>query len=1046
VADDVALYLAGKPIKARPVGRIQRAVRLVRRNPVTSSLVTLLALSLIAGAAIGIALAIKASRYADDSKHHLYVAHMNLAQQYWDAGRAGPVLDILRRYIPKEGEEDIRGWEWHYQWSLCHRELRRFGEWKAGVQCVAVSPDGTLTAAASDDGLIQVFDTATGDLRARLTEHQDAAYALAFSPDGAVLASGGVDRTIRLWDVSGFKFQVSGSKSATPLPGGEKPAVGQSNVKPETSNQKRNPNLKPIATLSRHTNDIRGLAFSPDSSQLVSSSEDGNAWLWDMKTHEALRSVHTGPARAIAFHPDGQRFACAARDGVIHLWNIATVEKTASWPAHSDNVYGLAFNRAGSRLFSAGTDCVINCVDTSTDDEVWSVKHAAGFNCLALAEDERILAVGCDDQTIRLYDAVTGEVVDIYRGHTNWVQGTAFLSDGSRVVSASSDGTVRLWNELCADEGRALTGHELQVTSVAYSPDGRTIATASIDGVITLFDPTVGLLRRRLFGPTFGATVVAFGPYGRRLAAGSVDRTVYLWNMPDLRDDKILRGHTDSLGGVAFGNDGKLLASSSADETVHVWDSEQQRARHTFRANAGSAFSVAFSPDDKWLVSGHDDGAARLWSVDDGELRCVCRGHGRNVRGVCFSPEGDWFASSGGDGTIRLWSSSTGTELQKLSGHDGTVFSISVSADSSRIVSGGQDQTVKLWDIRSGQELRTFRFGEPVRSVAFSPDGRQIVASGANGAVRIWEAARAGKSGFGSPSEATVTEIDREALGLVIGLMERGLTKPQAQALLPPEGRVLERGESLPLSATTSVPARIAALAILDEFPLDEFASRAGHRLADAGDWRAAAAAFGRACEASPHDCEHWCMLALCKLKGGNHEGYLEVCRAMVQQFKNDERLAVINRLLTTCLVVPGMPPDELEPFAKRLDSRIHVFKDNEWLDCARRIMLARIALRRGDTNTAEQFIYTAPAINTDGIQWYSLRAIVQAVRGKTEAHQSLAQADQYFNGAPMHWSARVIYEFVREEARVAIERHLAGDAATTGGVEKSGDRIDPRQ
>jgi serine/threonine protein kinase len=228
VADDLAFFLAGKPIKARPLGRIQRAVRLVRRNLVTSSLVSLLALSLIAGAAIGIVLAIQASRYADDSKHHLYVAHMNLAQQYWDAGRAGPVLDILRRYIPKEGEEDIRGWEWHYQWSLCHRELRRFGEWKAGVQCVAVSPDGTLTAAASDDGLIQLFDTATGDRLVRIMEHKGAVYALTFSPDGAILASGGVDRHIRVWRI-GSKFKVQGLKSEqpqavakTPLPTGER--------------------------------------------------------------------------------------------------------------------------------------------------------------------------------------------------------------------------------------------------------------------------------------------------------------------------------------------------------------------------------------------------------------------------------------------------------------------------------------------------------------------------------------------------------------------------------------------------------------------------------------------------------------------------------------------------------------------------------------------------------------------------------------------------------------------------------------------------------
>jgi hypothetical protein len=119
-----------------------------------------------------------------------------------------------------------------------------------------------------------------------------------------------------------------------------------------------------------------------------------------------------------------------------------------------------------------------------------------------------------------------------------------------------------------------------------------------------------------------------------------------------------------------------------------------------------------------------------------------------------------------------------------LAGHDGTVFSVDVSPDASRIVSGGQDQSVKLWDVRSGQELRAIRFGEPVRSVAFSPDGRQIAASGTNGTVRIFEAAHSGRQGFESSRDTAVQSINREALGLVIHFMERGLTKSKARQLL----------------------------------------------------------------------------------------------------------------------------------------------------------------------------------------------------------------------------------------------------------------------
>src|SRR5882672_3649947 len=53
----------------------------------------------------------------------LYAAHMNLAMQAWEAKGMGRMRELLERYIPKSGEEDMRGFEWYYLWRLCHRDL-----------------------------------------------------------------------------------------------------------------------------------------------------------------------------------------------------------------------------------------------------------------------------------------------------------------------------------------------------------------------------------------------------------------------------------------------------------------------------------------------------------------------------------------------------------------------------------------------------------------------------------------------------------------------------------------------------------------------------------------------------------------------------------------------------------------------------------------------------------------------------------------------------------------------------------------------------------
>jgi WD40 repeat protein len=295
------------------------------------------------------------------------------------------------------------------------------------------------------------------------------------------------------------------------------------------------------------------------------------------------------------------------------------------------------------------------------------------------------------------------------KGHSGWVTGVAFSSDGRRLASGSWDQTVKFWDVPTGEELNTVGRKVKEVQALAFSRDGHWLAAENSEDIVTLWDATTGREIR-----TF-ASDRALGVLG--------SNWVY---------------------SIAFSPDGRWLASGVDDKTVRLWDVTTGRALRDLTSLRRSVIYAAFSPDGRWLASGNDDKSIRIWDVATGQEIRRLSGHKKPIYAVAFSPNGYWLASASADKSIKLWDIATGREVRTLTGHGNLVTSLAFSPDGRWLASGSWDKTVKIWDVGTGNEVQTLAHARnhSVYSVAFDSHGRWLASGSEDGTINLWRLSR----------------------------------------------------------------------------------------------------------------------------------------------------------------------------------------------------------------------------------------------------------------------------------------------------------------
>ncbi len=598
------------------------------------------------------------------------------------------------------------------------------------IDVVIFSPDGTRLVSGSKDMNILMRDADTGQELQRFTGHTGQILSVAFSPDGSQLVSGSEDKSIRLWDVTtGNELrQISGHTG--PVHSVEFSPSGRQLVSGSEDQSIRLWNAESGEELQRftgHSGEVNSVTFFSDGTRLISGAGDQSIRLWEISSGRELQSFtgHTGSVNSVDVSPSDALIFSGSDDKTARLWRISDGLEILEQPLvlrdeitsvqFSEDgirgVYGTNNNQLALLDLAAGRVITLTVPYRNLSSVAFSVnnKHVAWASGQELGNGLKFTPVYVWDITS---DGSSGIKTQRFVAHTRHINAIVFSPDGNQLASASWDGNVRLWDPLTGKVLQTSTDPSTSALSLAFSPDGDFLVVGLAAGELSIVEVASGKELIRYTGLGDNILSVAFSPSGTQFASADADGDIHLWDASTGQQLKTFTENAGPANSVEFSPDGTRLISGLSDNSIRMWEVDTGLEIQKFTGHSLSVTSVTFSPDGSMLASASEDGGIRVWEADTGEQLQVLLGHFAPVFSVDFSPDGTQLVSGSAGGHIIRWNVSDGRLLESVQ-HGAHVFSVAVSPDGKFFASAGRE-TLKLWDWDAGNTTAPLEFSRSI--------------------------------------------------------------------------------------------------------------------------------------------------------------------------------------------------------------------------------------------------------------------------------------------------------------------------------------------
>lgn len=194
--------------------------------------------------------------------------------------------------------------------------------------------DNASFASCSTDKTIQVCELGESSPLRTFKGHKDEVNAIKWDPSGKLLASCSDDCTTKIWSMTSDKC---------------------------------------VWSLTDHEKEIYTIKWSPTGPGsdnpnqdlvLASASFDATIKLWDVERGECLHSLtkHTDPVYSVAFSPDGKYLASGSFDRFLHIWSVSEGKLVRTYKGNG-GIFEVCWNKDGNKVAACFSNNTVSVID-----------------------------------------------------------------------------------------------------------------------------------------------------------------------------------------------------------------------------------------------------------------------------------------------------------------------------------------------------------------------------------------------------------------------------------------------------------------------------------------------------------------------------------------------------------------------------------------------------------------------------------------------------------------------------------------------------------